>query len=255
MAPPPASTPPTPRRAAFVVLAGGSGTRLGAGTNKVYLPLAGRRVVSWSFVWASQVPEIGQFVLVVRPEDVELARETLARDVPELTVDVVTGGATRHASEQAGLDHLRHLVDAGVVDVVAVHDGARPLARPALVRSVVTTAARVGGALPALPAGPVVPVDANGVPGPAGDGHGPGLARVQTPQAFRAAPLVAAYRAASAAGYEGTDTASSVEAFSDLTVQVVAGSRHNLKVTYPGDLPLAERLLATPGSHVDDAPR
>jgi 2-C-methyl-D-erythritol 4-phosphate cytidylyltransferase len=234
-------------RAALVVLAGGSGTRLGADLNKVYLPLAGRRVVSWSFTWASKVPEIGHFVLVVRPEDADLARETLRREAAGLPVDLVIGGGTRHDSEQAGLEHLQERIDRGEVDVVAIHDGARPLAGPALFRSVVTTAASVGGALPALPAESVLAVDADGEPagGPAVPARLPvSLTRVQTPQAFRAKELVAAYDAAADAGYQGTDTACSVEAYSDLVVQVVAGSRHNLKVTYPHDLFLAERLLA-----------
>lgn len=243
-----------PRRdgahAALVVLAGGSGTRLGADLNKVYLPLAGRRVVSWSFAWAAQVAEIGHFVLVVRPEDAALARETLRREAADLPVDLVLGGGSRHESEQAALDHLQARIAGGEVEVVAIHDGARPLAGPSLFRSVVTTAASVGGALPALPAEHVLPVDADGEPigrsDPAGtrSGAATSLVRVQTPQAFRAGPLIAAYASAAQAGYQGTDTASSVAGFSDLVVQVVAGSRHNLKVTYPHDLLLAERLLA-----------
>jgi 2-C-methyl-D-erythritol 4-phosphate cytidylyltransferase len=234
-------------RAAAVVLAGGSGTRVGAGLNKVYLPLAGRRVISWSFTWAAEVPEIGHFVLVVRPEDEELARHTLRREAPEVSVDLVIGGSTRHASEQAALDHLTARIGHGDVDVVAIHDGARPLAGPALFRSVVTTAGSVGGAVPALPAESVLQVHPDGRPvhndgGP--DAGRDGLVRVQTPQAFRAKDLLEAYAAASDNGYQGTDTACSVEVFSDLVVQVVAGSRQNLKVTYPHDLFLAERLLA-----------
>jgi 2-C-methyl-D-erythritol 4-phosphate cytidylyltransferase len=230
-------------RAALVVLAGGSGTRVGAGVNKVYLPLAGCRVVSWSFRQAAQVTEFGHFVLVVRPDDVDLARLALAEDVPEVPVELVTGGATRHASEQAGLDLLAPLIESGEVDVVAVHDGARPLAGSALYRSVVVAARRFGGALPALTADGVLATDAAGLPtGPPPVGLA--LARVQTPQAFRARPLLAAYRAASAAGYEGTDTASSVETFSDLTVRIVPGSRRNLKITFPTDIPLAERLVS-----------
>jgi len=234
---------PAAGRAALVVLAGGSGSRVGAAVNKVYLPLAGRRVISWSFLQASRVAEFGHFVLVVRPEDAGLARQALDEDVPDLPVDLVTGGATRHASERAGLDRLVRLVETGIVDVIAVHDGARPLAGPALFRSVVVTARRVGGALPALPADGVLAADADGLPTVPPNPAGLGLARVQTPQAFRARPLLAAYRAASTAGYEGTDTASSVETFSDLTLRVVVGSRRNLKITYPTDLPLAERLL------------
>jgi 2-C-methyl-D-erythritol 4-phosphate cytidylyltransferase len=217
----------------------------------VYLPLAGRRVVSWSFSWAALVPQLGRFVLVVRPQDVDLASETLRREVSELDVDLVLGGDSRHASEQAALDHLAPLVARDEIDVVAVHDGARPLAGPHLFESVVTTAAAVGGAVPALPADSVLAVRPDGQPlaaaAPGRDGRPPrgaALVRAQTPQAFRAHDLITAYRAATHAGYRGTDTASSVEAFSDLVVQVVAGSRQNLKVTYPNDLLVAERLLA-----------
>jgi 2-C-methyl-D-erythritol 4-phosphate cytidylyltransferase len=234
-------------RAALVVLAGGSGSRVGAGLNKVYLPLAGRRVISWSFTWAAKVPEIGHFVLVVRPEDEDLARHTLRRETPEVSVDLVLGGSSRHASEQAALDHLTARIGNGEVDVVAIHDGARPLAGPALFRSVVGTAGSVGGAIPALPADSVLEVHPDGRPVHPGPGAAigrDGLVRVQTPQAFRAKDLLAAYAAASDLGYQGTDTACSVEEFSDLVVQVVAGSRQNLKVTYPHDLFLAERLLA-----------
>ena len=243
---------------AFVVLAGGSGARVGAEVNKVYLPLAGRRVVSWSFAWAREVPQVRRFVLVVRAEDADLARATLAAEVPGLAVDVVVGGATRHDSEQAALDHLAPAVTRGDLDVIALHDGARPLAGPALVRSVVTTADRVGGAVPAVPAEALLPVDVDGRPthpdGADGAGSAFGavhpdrrLARVQTPQAFRAAALCAAYAAAATDGYRGTDTASSLEAYGGIAVRIVPGSRQNLKVTYRHDLALAERLLAGHG--------
>jgi 2-C-methyl-D-erythritol 4-phosphate cytidylyltransferase len=236
-------------RAALVVLAGGSGSRVGAELNKVYLPLAGRRVISWSFLRASRVAEFGHFVLVVRPADADLARRVLERDAPGVPVDLVIGGTTRHDSEQAGLDHLAPRITAGEVDIVAVHDGARPLADPALFRSVVVTARLIGGALPALPADGVLAVDAAGLPTGRPAPPGLGLARVQTPQAFRARPLLDTYRDASAAGYQGTDTASSVEAFGDLTVRAVVGSRLNIKITYPADVALAERLLT---AHGDD---
>jgi 2-C-methyl-D-erythritol 4-phosphate cytidylyltransferase len=231
---------PSARRTAFVVLAGGSGTRVGAGTNKVYLPLAGRRVVSWSFVWAREVPDVVRHVLVVRAADVALARETLDQDLPGLPVEIVTGGSCRHESEQAALDLLAPAVAAGELDVVAVHDGARPLAGPSLVRSVLATAAEVGGAVPGLPAEGLLPVDPRSP-------DGERLVRVQTPQAFRAAGLLAAYAAAARDGYQGTDTASSLEVYGDLDVRIVPGSPTNLKVTYPHDLVLAERLLAGSG--------
>jgi 2-C-methyl-D-erythritol 4-phosphate cytidylyltransferase len=238
--------PARPGTTAAVVLAGGSGSRVAAALNKVYLPLAGRRVVSWSFSWAREVAEIGTFVLVVRPEDAELAERTLRREATGLHVRLVVGGGTRHESEQAALDHLEPDVRSGRVDVIAVHDAARPLAGPALFRSAIATAARVGGAVPALPASDLIPVADDGSPmtAPAPSGT---LTRVQTPQAFRAAGLLAAYTRARAAGFDGTDTSAAVAAFSDLPVQVVAGSPFNLKVTYQRDLRLAERLLTIHG--------
>lgn len=229
--------------AAVVVLAGGSGSRVGAGLNKVYLPLAGRRVVSWSFTWASRVPEVGSYVLVVRPEDRAVAEEAMRREAVGLPVRLVVGGGTRHESEQAALDLLEPQVRSGAVDVIAIHDGARPLAGPALFASVVRTAADVGGAVPSLPARGVMPVQPDGNPLEA-PGSTSGLMRVQTPQAFRAPELLEAYAVAARTGAQGTDTSSTVSRCSDLGVRAVPGTRENLKVTYPHDLFLAEQLLA-----------
>lgn len=241
-------------RAAVVVLGGGSGSRLGAGINKVYLPLAGRRVISWSLLQAARVPSVGRIVLVVRPEDTALARATLAAECPGLAVEVVTGGDTRHASERAALAHLAPAVAAGDVEVIVVHDGARPLAGSPLFRHVIDTAAAVGGAVPGVPAHDLLPT------GPGHPGPGPGspepepghpgpprermrLVAVQTPQAFRATELVAAYAAADAAGAQGSDTAATLERFSTLPVRLVPGARHNVKVTYPSDVAVVEHLL------------
>jgi 2-C-methyl-D-erythritol 4-phosphate cytidylyltransferase len=236
---------------AFVVLAGGGGSRIGAQVdgvelNKVYLALAGRRVISWSFVWAAQVAEVSRFVLVVRRQDAELAAQTLSHDLPGLPVELVLGGASRHDSEDAALAYLAPQVADGELDVIAIQDGARPLSGPSLIRRVVGAAAGHGGALPVVPADGVLEWD--GTPSVASPQppalSGRRLVRVQTPQAFRARELLAAYAAAHEAGFQGTDTASSVEAFSSLAVQTVPGSPANLKITYPDDLRVAERLLA-----------
>lgn len=229
--------------AAIVVLAGGSGTRVGAGLNKVYLPLAGRPILSWSLRWTATLPGVARRVLVVRPGDRELAEKMLRDDLPDLAVDLVLGGVTRHGSEQAALDHLAGPIAAGGVRIVAIHDGARPLAGPALFQRVTAAAAATGSAVPALPAPGLVPTsaaEAGPVPAPL-----PGrLVRVQTPQAFDAGALVRAYRLAADEGFDGTDTASTVERFGGIGVRVVPGSAYNLKVTYREDLLLAERLLA-----------
>jgi 2-C-methyl-D-erythritol 4-phosphate cytidylyltransferase len=219
-------------RAAYVVLAGGRGTRLGADRNKVYLPLAGRPVIAWSFLWAAQVPEVDVFLLVTHPDDREHARSVLGAELPGIDIEVVDGGATRHRSEQAALSHLEPLVRAGRLDVVAIHDGARPLARTGLIRQVLAEAAATGGAIPAVPATNLWPPPGERVVG------------VQTPQAFRAGALLDAYAAAAAAGFEGTDTCATIERFTGLPIRAVDSDETNLKITYPGDVARAEALLS-----------
>lgn len=229
---------------AGIVLAAGSGTRVGNSRNKVYLPLAGRRIVTWSLEVFRKIPGIGRLVLVVRDDDRELAAEVLDRELPGVPVDLVTGGDTRHESEYRALLHLAGEIERGVIDVVLVHDAARPLAPVRIVEEVLATAMRTGSAIPALPCEDVVGVDEHGRMSHAGRS---GMVRVQTPQAFRGGPLLSAYQAAASDGFTGTDTASCVERYEGLPVQVVSGDPRNIKVTYADDLFTAELILTTSG--------
>lgn len=233
-----APPPPAAATAAAVVLAGGSGTRLGAERNKVYLPLRGRPVLAWSLATFTSMPEIGVVVLVVREPDRELAERLLAEHAPG-GVEVVTGGRTRQESELAALRRLAPRIAAGAVDVVLLHDGARPLAGRALSSAVLGAARATGGAVPGLWRGDLAPAapDGSGLAGPA-----PGaLVAVQTPQAFRAAPLLAAYEEAARCGFVGTDTASCMERFApEVPIRWVPGDERNIKITYAHDLLVAE---------------
>ncbi|GAB3567723.1 IspD/TarI family cytidylyltransferase [Amycolatopsis endophytica] len=220
--------------AAAVVLASGAGTRVGAGVNKVYLPLAGRPVVWWSLDAFARTPGIAPLVFVIRPQDRGLADDVLASlDVP---VEIVHGGASRQESELNALRHLAARAEAGEVDTVLVHDGARPLVTPPLITEVTRVAREHGGAMPGLQADDIVTAEGAR---PAGR-----LVRAQTPQAFRAAPLLAAYEEAAREGFAGTDTASVMERFSALPVHWVPGAPENIKVTYPHDLLVAAQILA-----------
>ena len=229
---------------AGIVLAAGAGTRVGNSRNKVYLPLGGRRIVTGSLELFRQVPGIGRLVLVVRDNDRELVGEILDREFPDMPVDVVTGGDTRHESEYRALLHLADDIRRGEIDIVLVHDAARPLTPVRVVEEVLATAMRTGGAIPALPLEDVAGVDEAGR---ISESDRTDLIRVQTPQAFRSSQLLAAYEAAAADGFAGTDTASCVERYQGVAVQVVAGDPRNLKVTYADDLFMAELMLAASG--------
>ena len=225
-----------PLRAAVVLVAAGSGSRVGAATNKVLLPLDGVPVLAWSLRTVCSLPYVDQVVLVVREGDVVAVRDLAERYLPEGREAVlVTGGATRHDSEWRGLAALRSRIEAGELDVVAIHDGARPLADAALFEATFRAALEHGGALPARAQPGLVTRD--------GRRHVHGLVGVQTPQAFRAGPLLDAYVRARADGFTGTDTASCVAAYSDLPLRGVPAPATNLKVTFAEDLALAERLV------------
>lgn len=221
-----------------VVLAAGLGTRVGADGNKAYLRIADRSMVAWSIDTLTRIPEIARIVLVFRRGELELARDTIRRELSSATVEFVEGGDSRHASETNVLSHLATDIESGSIDVVVIHDAARPLADPDMFVTALSVAREFGGAIPAIPAADVVRTGGDDDVESMSD-----LVRVQTPQAFRAAALLGAYRAAAREGFEGTDTSSCVEAFTDIDVRTFRGEQRNLKVTYAGDIAVAERLL------------
>lgn len=233
-------------RAAAVVLAAGSGTRVGHERNKVLLPVLGVPTLAHSVRTVLDVEGITRVVLVCRAEDRDEVQDAVTPHLGRHDLWLVEGGPTRHDSEWEALQPLAEEVDAGEIEVVAVHDAARPLATPALWRAVVDAAARHGGALPVTRPSGVVGRDGRSAPV---------VAAVQTPQAFRAEPLLAAYRQAAQVRFTGTDTASCLERFGfldgPLELVGVPSGPDNLKVTFPEDLALAEELL---GVRPDAAP-
>lgn len=230
---------------AAVVLAGGSGVRVGQGRNKAYLPISGRTAVGMSLQTMTTVPGLRRLVLVVREGDEELAQATLDEELPRppVPVELVRGGATRHGSEERALRHLEPAIRSSDVALVLIHDAARPLCPPTLVTALVRAAVEHGGAVPGLAADDLAAIGPDGGLTPLTGRH----VRVQTPQVFAAAPLLEAYRRAAEAGFDGTDTAACVEQFSDLDVRHVAGERQNFKITYPQDVYVADQFVRTAG--------
>ena len=174
-------------------------------------------------------------MVVVRPGEEAKAIDA-AGAVP---VEIVQGGETRFRSELAALEALADRIDDGRIDLVLLHDGARPLLSEDLVARVIAEARRSGGAVPATAAPPLLARQGGDLVPVEGE-----VVTVQTPQGFSARPLLEAFRVAAAAGVEATDTAATMEKFSDLVVRTVPGDPDNIKVTWPEDLVRAADLLA-----------
>jgi 2-C-methyl-D-erythritol 4-phosphate cytidylyltransferase len=225
-------------RIAVVVLAAGSGARFGQSTNKVWLPLSGRRIISRSLANATKSFKNCRTVLVIHPDDEATAKEVLKREVPQLKVEIVYGGATRHESEFQALMHLRSSIENNEIDVVLIHDGARPLATPALFANIAEQARLHGGAIPTIAVNPAE-LDQK----IAGE-----VVRVQTPQGFVAKELLNAYLLATKDFFTGTDTGACVERyFPSIKTVAVTADPTNVKITYPQDLVIAEHVLAKRG--------
>jgi 2-C-methyl-D-erythritol 4-phosphate cytidylyltransferase len=220
----------------LVLAAAGSSTRFGPGTTKVLRPLAGKPLLLWSLdAFRDALPGLA-VVVALRPAD-RPEVEALGRAHAALRdVVLVDGGATRQESVARGVAALPDALEA-----ILVHDAARPLVSPALVRAVAEAAAREGAAAPALPlTSSVHRADARGRLVESLD-RGP-LRVVQTPQGARADVLRRAIAAARAAGTEATDEVGLLIA-AGTPVVAVQGDPENVKVTGPEDLAWAEDLV------------
>ncbi|HEX6797509.1 MAG TPA: 2-C-methyl-D-erythritol 4-phosphate cytidylyltransferase [Ktedonobacterales bacterium] len=232
-------------RAVAVILCAGQGSRMRADRNKVFLPLGGRPLLVWAVEAFAQTPVVDEMLLVAHPSEVQHVRETVvAYGLPRVS-DVIAGGATRHQSEERALEALRPGILSGSVGVVLIHDGARPLVTAEAITALVAAARAEGSAMLGAPVTPTETLARLAPDGtvaellPTGD-----LWRAQTPQAFAARELLAAYDAARDTGFEGTDTAAAYTRLGH-AVAMVPGSPANLKVTTPEDLHRAEALLAS----------
>jgi len=220
-----------------VLLAGGTGARMGSDQPKQLLELGGRTILEHAIVAFHEHPGVDE-VLVVMAADHLAAAERVAAGYSKVS-GVVEGGGTRSDSTMRALERLGDREC-----LVLVHDAARPLVSADVIARCIEALAAHPAVLVAVPAtDTMVEVDADetvrSVPPRSS------LRRVQTPQGFRSDVLRSAYAAAGAdPDFVATDDASVVFHYlPGHSVGVVAGEERNLKVTTPLDLRLAEALL------------
>lgn len=163
--------------AVAVVLAAGTVAQFGD-DSEVSLPLAGRSVVSWTLDSLMRVPELVRTILVTRAHDLVRA-EVVRRHVPDLDLEIIEGGKSRHHSERKALQHLADDIQSGAVDVVLVHDADRPLCTPEMMQAASSIAREVGGAVPVLEGHDLIRVDSDG--SMVASEHGRRYLRLQTP--------------------------------------------------------------------------
>lgn len=217
-------------RIAVVIVAGGAGERAGGSLPKQFQELGGLSMVRWSLDACAASPQVSRVVLVLSEGGID----ALEGELKGLEgVSLVTGGSDRSASVRAGLAALQH----DPPEFVLIHDAARPGLSVEVITNLVEALKDADASAPALRV-----VDAlKRMSGErATTVEREGLMRVQTPQAFRYELIAAAYENAAVSG---VDDLAMVE--DSARVRLIEGDQRLMKVTYPDDWDVAERLLVT----------
>jgi 2-C-methyl-D-erythritol 4-phosphate cytidylyltransferase len=222
-----------------LIAAAGTGSRIARGTPKQYLPLAGKPML-WHSVRALCAARPENVFVVLAPGDEEFARHEWGAFDGRVEA-LYCGGETRRDSVYNGLVAASAAVDAD--DFMLVHDAARPCVPQSDLDRLIAecSADRIGGilALPVAETVKRVAKDEAGTQRIAGTEDRTQLWLAQTPQMFRVGLLMQALRQAKR---NVTDEAAAIEQLG-LRPRMIAGSRENLKVTYPEDLAIAEAIL------------
>lgn len=216
-------------RIVALIVAAGRGERAGGGMPKQFRPLCGKPMLAWSLEALRAHPRIERVVVVANDEDAE----------PLRAVGVTSwakGAETRTGSVRGGLEALA----ADPPDAVLIHDAARPGLTHAVIDRVCDALQDVEAAAPALPVADALKSAAPNLT-VTDDVSRVGLWRVQTPQAFHYAPLMAAFRQLPHGAAFDDDLA--IARASGMSVRLVEGDPVLMKVTMPEDFLLAERLI------------
>lgn len=226
------------RKRIAVVLAAGSGRRMGCETPKQFLPLGGHTVLEHAVEAFTDHPDIDEVVIVGPAEHLANIRRMAERNAWLKVTHIIAGGRERHESTLAAL----RLYEDTEADLL-FHDAARPLVGADVITRVAEALLEHEVVATALPVVDTI-IESN-------DGHVTAypdrnaLRRMQTPQGFRSSTLRRAYALALAdQSFRTTDDCGVVFRYlPDTPIHLVDGDERNMKLTYPEDIPLLERFL------------
>ena len=225
---------PEEPKCAAVIVSAGLARRMG-GIDKVLAPLGELPVLVHTLYAFQDCPVVEEIVVVAR-EDLLVEVGRICKDfVFDKVTKVVVGGEERIHSVQAGLREI-----SPKAELIAIHDGARPLVTQEVIRDAVSRAALTGAAAPAIPLTDTIKRSEDGLVMETVDRSQ--LWAVQTPQVFEAGLIKGAVQKAIDDNELLTDDCGAVERLG-MKVTLTQGSRENLKITTPLDLVLGEAIL------------
>jgi 2-C-methyl-D-erythritol 4-phosphate cytidylyltransferase len=218
-----------------IIVAAGSGRRFNAEKPKQFFELAGKPVIVCTLLAFENCASIDEIVLVLAENEINDFRQTRTRGDFSKLKTVVAGGETRAASVRNGLEAI-----SPNSEIVAVHDGARPLVTPEEITQTIEKARETGAAILIAPVTDTIKeITGDKIVGTIERTR---LRRALTPQCFRVEILRRAFEEFTDLNETATDESFLVEKLG-VAVSIVEGSQRNIKITVPEDLVLAEILL------------
>lgn len=221
-----------------VIVAGGMGKRLGKPIPKAFVPLAGKEMFRYSLELFDSMKLFTNIILVVPADAVAASEEKINALNLTTNVKVVPGGAERWNSVENGV------IAAGDVDIVAIHDAARPFITKEVVADLLSVAETCDGVITANPVVDTVREFSSDICGTTVDRSK--LIAVGTPQLFKRTLLLECFQKASEMDIIPTDEAMLLEQFGK-EVKFSYGDPLNFKVTTPSDITIAEAILSMRG--------
>jgi 2-C-methyl-D-erythritol 4-phosphate cytidylyltransferase len=215
-----------------VIVAGGSGKRMGVDTPKQFLELAGRPVLMHTIERFKEFNDTIEIITVLPENQLRFWNELQKKYSFDISNTLVKGGTKRFFSVKHGLEFVN------TPGLVAIHDGVRPLVRVETIKRCFETAEKYGNAIPVISPADSLRIETE-------QGNNPvnrlQIKQVQTPQVFDAALIKKAYKQDYDPGF--TDDATVLEKTGE-KIQMVEGNRENIKITNPEDLFIAQTLLS-----------
>lgn len=226
------------KKVAAIIVAGGSGKRMGTTTKKQYILLDGKEVLAHTIKVFNELKEIDEVILVVGKEDIDKVKcEIVERYGYSKVSRIVAGGQERQDSVYNGL-----MATDEEVGYVMIHDGARPFVTAETLKSALKETKEKKATVVAVPVKDTIKLVNKDTMEVEQTPERERLWSVQTPQSFEKELLLQAYTYAKENQLKVTDDSMIVEAFGH-TVQVVMGEYTNIKITTPDDLAIGESIL------------
>ena len=223
--------------ASLIIVAAGSGKRMKSKIPKPFISINGKPIIIHTLEKFRNIPCIKEIILVLQKNDIDWVIKKYGNVLAKLDVTkIVAGGKRRQDSVYNGL--ISSNINS---DLIIIHDVVRPFVTKEIILSAINTAKKYGAAVPAIPAKDTIKlIGQNNIV--KNTFNRQSLYQVQTPQVFKRAILLKAYRKSLKTGFLATDDSQIVE-MAGFPVHMVKGGEGNIKITTPADISIAKAFL------------